>query len=139
MPKQYKKSKKSSSCSSSQSRSDSYSSSSSKGSCKEEKCKPATCSAKVAVETDVCTKVKCDEVCQRNAKYDVGVCIDAQPSCRIKPICSKQISPCRVECILQVDLDVAYKCKAKPFNGTSFPKAEFALDVTNDFKTRCAK
>jgi hypothetical protein len=143
-----KKDSYSSFCSSTSSSSTCPSSSSSSSSCapvprKSKKtkdcCQPADCQALVAVETDVFPEVTCDQICKRDAKYNVGVCIDAQPRCCIKEVKSKQISPCKIECVFEVDLGVDYTCKANPYNGCSFPKAEFALGVKNRFETRCAK
>lgn len=146
MPKQYKKSKKSDS--SSCSKSDSFSSSSksskdsrsksSKSDCKDDKCR-ADCREKVSVETDVCPEVCVEKNAKSTANYKVGVCIDAKPNCSIRHVSSKQITPCKVECVLEVDLCVEYDAKARAFDGRSFPKTTLGLEAKNKFKTRCSK
>jgi hypothetical protein len=147
-----KKDSYSSSCSSSSSSSScpSSSSSSSSSSCappapvrkpskKDKCCQPDDCVEYIEAETDVFPEVTCDQVCSREGKFNVGVCVEAKPRCCIREIKSKQISPCKFECTYEIGVGVDYTAKATPFNGCSLDAAKFKLDVKNRFETRCSK
>lgn len=95
------------------------------------------CDTKVDVELKACPKVKCNEICQRNACFDVALDIETKPRCHITHKKSKKISDCKERCVFTVNIDCDYKCKPKIMNECHFPSATFDLEVDTKTKQIC--
>jgi len=105
-----------------------------------DECKDAcrlNCDTKVDVDLQACPKIKCNEVCHRNACFDVALDIETKPRCHITHKKSKKISDCKERCIFTVNIDCDYKCKPKIMNECNFPRATFDLEVDTKTKQIC--
>lgn len=101
------------------------------------KCPPLRCDAQVEVDLFVKPRVKCTEICQRDAYFDLALNVTHKPTCSIRHIRSEPISDCLERCVFRVDFGSDFTCKPEILCKPTFAKAVFDLQVDAKTKQTC--
>jgi hypothetical protein len=102
-------------------------------------CPEMKLACKPFIDVAVIPEIRCRQVEDKEGHAKVAMSVKTTPSCTLKHIGQKQVSPCETVCFYDLAVKVKYDCNAEILGNCDIARAAFQGDITTRTVQRCGE